>query len=253
MSSKRLVTSGNSGCSSRVYLESSQIVQVANQRFTVAPAATLTRQNSPSQRAQLVRCRLRGRDARHLRDFRLFSSSLGDKGPQGPFLRRKQRRHNGYLEPNSGTQGEGRGEARGVVHVTAKETALVSDEHIVLLERPGSIQPNRIQDRVTKVTAGRATNADSGKNGLEVQILGESPDDAVALGETRASAENELQVALPDASECCDHSYGVPVLLHERRVDAQIGSYGFQKPAIRRCAQRSRTCRRSRSCAKCVP
>ena len=88
--------------------------------------------------------------------------------------------------------------------------------------------------------ANSAFNAGFGQEELEVEVFGEALDEAVSLGQARAAAKDRAQIALPDAVHDVGQPHGMPVLLHERRIDAEFGRDRLKQLLIRRRAQGSR-------------
>ncbi len=58
------------------------------------------------------------------------------------------------------------------------------------------------------------------KEGLEIQILGKTLDEAIALGQAGAPGKDGPHPILLDASDNGDDPHGVPVFLHEGGVNA---------------------------------
>ena len=79
--------------------------------------------------------------------------------------------------------------------------------------------------------------AGRGRNELEIDILGEPPDQFVSLGQARATGKDGLQIAKGDGGDGRDQLGSAPVLLDEGRVDSEFGGNRLNEVAIRKFVQ----------------
>ena len=210
-------------------------------------------ENAPSEGADLVRRGLRGSNATDSRNLGMFPPRFGDERPQGPVLWFKHRTSKRHFELERGPKSRRDGGTRRITHVTTEEATLVPWLNALVGKRPVIAGANRLDDRASVAPASGSADAGLGKEDLEVEIFGEATDETVPLGEAGAAGEDGSQVALPNAGDGSDQPDGVPVLLHERRIDSEIGGDRLDQLTIGKHVRRRRTCRRSRSSERNAP
>ena len=120
-----------------------------------------------------------------------------------------------------------------MVDLAAEETAFVSGENIIISNGPGVVGADRIDDRRTVATAERALDVGLGKEEFEIEILGEALNETIALGKAGPPGKDGPQLAVPNTGDRRDDSHGVPILLHERWMDTEIGRNRLEKLVVR--------------------
>ena len=144
-------------------------------------------------------------------------------------------------------------EVGGILDFTPEEAALVADEHIAVVYRPRVMGTDRPDYCRPVATAGLAIDIVTGKKKLEIEVFGKALYEAVSLGQAGAAQKHGLQSHIFGLGHRSDHLGGVPVLLDEGRLDAELGRDRVEKIALRQRVRRLRICRRNRSCARGVP
>ena len=165
-----------------------QIVYVSHPRVVVA--GTLI-QYAPRERTDLVCGGLRWRNAVDLWNLGLFLSRLGDEAPHRTFLRCKGRAGKRYLELQARTQGRCHSEARRVGDLTAEESVVIHDLHVVIFERPVNLRTYCLDNCPPEVPACVPCDPGDQKKKFKSTVFGETPFEAVSLGKAGAAGKRQ--------------------------------------------------------------
>ena len=159
-----------------------QIVQMPNQCGVGFCAVSAPVNDAPGESAKFVGSGFRRRNTSDSRDFGIFHSRFRHKGLQRAFLGCKCRGRKRHLKSDVGAQNGCSQKIRGVTDQAPKKAPLVADEDILVLDRPATIGTDCRDNRGAIAPSLCVSDVRSGNMELEIEVLGETLDDAICLG-----------------------------------------------------------------------